>query len=126
MRGPGVVPEDPRTPAGRTRGQRFDDLVLGLVQEIDARWSEQLGLVEYAVEDVPLIPADWDEEKIPLASLVREGGSNPARMVFFRRPIEQRAGSRSDLEALVLTVVVEQFAELLQMSPDEVDPRYGD
>ncbi len=37
----------------------------------------------------------------------------PTRLVLFRRPIEHRAETRSDLEALVLTVVVEQVAELL-------------
>lgn len=125
-RGPQVVPRTPGVPEVRTARERFDDLVLGLVAEIDARWSAQLGLVEYAVEDVPVLPADWDEGKVPLASLVRGRGASPCRMVFFRRPLEQRSETRSDLEALVLTVVVEQFAELLDLPPEDVDPRYGE
>jgi len=44
--------------------------------------------------------------------------------VLFRRPIEHRVDTRSDLEALVLTVVVEQVAELLGIDAALVDPRY--
>ena len=38
--------------------------------------------------------------------------------MLFRRPIEHRAESRADLEALLLTVVVEQVAELLGIDPE--------
>ncbi len=44
--------------------------------------------------------------------------------MLFRRPIELRAETRSDLSAMVLTVLVEQVSELLGRSPEEVDPRY--
>ena len=44
--------------------------------------------------------------------------------MLFRRPIEHRAETRADLEALLLTIVVEQVAELLGIDPDKVDPRY--
>lgn len=125
MRGPGLVPFRPGEPRGRTRTERFDDLLLALVAEVDDRWSEQLGLVEYAVEDVPVLPPDWDQDKVPLSSLVRGRAAAPCRMVFFRRPLEQRSETRADLEALLLTVVVEQFAELLGLPPEEVDGRYG-
>lgn len=123
MRGPGVVPSDPRTPVLRTARQRFDDLVLGLVSEVDARWSDTLGLVEYAVEDVPAV-SEVTDGHVPLSALVRGRGAEPSRLVFYRRPMERRAEARSDLEALVLTVVVEQVAELLGLPPEDVDPRY--
>ncbi|MCP6385231.1 metallopeptidase family protein, partial [Klebsiella pneumoniae] len=58
-------------------------------------------------------------------SLVRATGDEPTRLVLFRRPIEHRASRPSDLEALVLTVVVEQVAELLGIDPADVDPRYS-
>ena len=51
-------------------------------------------------------------------------GATPTRLVLFRRPIEHRAESRADLEALLLTIVVEQVAELLGLDPERVDPRY--
>ncbi|UMG94658.1 metallopeptidase family protein [Nocardioides sp. TF02-7] len=58
--------------------------------------------------------------------MVRGSGPTPTRLVVFRRPIEHRAADRSDLEAMVLTVVVEQVADLLGLPPSEVDPRYPD
>ena len=45
--------------------------------------------------------------------------------MLFRRPIEHRAETRTDLEALVLTIVVEQVAELLGIDAELVDPRYS-
>jgi hypothetical protein len=47
-------------------------------------------------------------------------------VVVFRRPLELRAEGPGDLAALVHAVVVEQVAELLGRSPEEVDPRYGE
>ena len=125
MRGPGVLPAQPGTPALRTARERFDDLALAVVSEIEARWSEHLTGVEYAVEDAPIIPDDWSGPHVPLSSLVRGAGEAPTRIVLFRRPIEHRCESREDLEALVLTVVIEQVAELLGIPPADVDPRYG-
>ena len=125
MRGPAVLPRDPRTPELRSRRERFDDLVLEVVTEIDDRWQERLGLVEYAVEDAPQVPDDWDSGTVPLSSLVRRTGGRPTRLVLFRRPIEHRCETRGDLEALVLTIVIEQVAELLGIAAEDVDPRYG-
>ena len=124
MRGPAVVPRTPGRPELRTARERFDDLALGIVTDIDARWQDRLGLVEYAVEDTPQIPDDWSTGTVPLSSLVRGSGSNPTRLVLFRRPIEHRCETREDLEAMVLTVVVEQVAELLGIEAEQVDPRY--
>lgn len=123
MRGPAVLPRVPGTPARRTARDRFDDLVLAVVADIEERWQEHLGLVEYAVEDAPQVPDDWEPGTVPLSSLVRGSGARPTRLVIFRRPIEHRSSSRSDLEAMVLTVVVEQVAELLGVDPSVVDPR---
>ncbi|MDP3894746.1 metallopeptidase family protein [Nocardioides sp.] len=123
-RGPGVLPEQPGRPHGRTGRERFDDLALTIVTEVDERWQDRLGLVEYAVEDAPQIPDDWHPDTVPLSSLVRGTGGEPTRLVLFRRPIERRAQGRDELEALVLTVIVEQVAELLGLPAEDVDPRY--
>lgn len=126
MRGPGVLAPPP---AGggrsvvRTRRERFDAIALAVVAEVDARWSDRLGLVEYAVEDTPQLPEDWDGE-VPLSSLVPGRGSRPTRLVLFRRPVEHRCEGRTELEATVLELVVEQLAELLGIPPEDVDPRY--
>lgn len=125
MRGPGVLPTVPGRPELRTARERFDDLALDIVTEIDERWQDRLGLVEYAVEDTPQIPDDWSNDTVPLSSLVRGSGATPTRLVLFRRPIEHRCENRTELEAMVLTVVVEQVAELLGIDAEQVDPRYA-
>ena len=125
MRGPAVLPRDPGTPERPSARDRFDALVLAVVADVEERWQAHLGLVEYAVEDAPQVPDDWDGA-VPLSSLVRGSGSTPSRLVVFRRPIEHRCTSRTDLEAMVLTVVVQQVAELLGIDPEAVDPRVGD
>ena len=126
MRGPGVVPREPGTPELPTGRERFDDLALSIVTSVDRRWQDRLGLVEYAVEDAPMLPDDWGDETVPLSSLVRGKGQEPTRLVIFRRPIEHRSTSRDELEAMVHTVVVEQLAELLNLTPGQVDERYAD
>ena len=124
MRGPAILPERPGHPELPTPRERFDELVLDIVTQVDQRWQDRLGLVEYAVEDAPQIPDDWSDDTVPLSSLVRGSGATPTRLVLFRRPIEHRTETRADLEALVLTVVVEQIAELLGIDAELVDPRY--
>lgn len=124
MRGSAVLPRQPGRPELRTARERFDDLALGIVTSVDERWQDRLGLVEYAVEDAPQIPDDWDSGTVPLSSLVRGTAGAPTRVVLFRRPIEHRCENRTELEAMVLTIVVEQIAELLGIDADQVDPRY--
>jgi hypothetical protein len=127
MRGPSVLP-GPLSPFGvpltRSRKAEFDAIVLSVVHELEARWHAELGLVEFAVEETPLVPDDWTADTVPLATLVRGTGSSPTRLVLFRRPIELRAEGRTELTALVLTVLVEQVSELLGRPPEEIDPRY--
>jgi predicted Zn-dependent protease with MMP-like domain len=124
MRGPGVLPRRPGKPELPTSRERFDELVLDVVSSVDRRWQDELGLVEYAVEDTPQLPDDWESGTVPLSSLIRGSGATPTRLVLFRRPIEHRCENRADLQALVLTIVVEQVAELLGIDAEQVDPRY--
>ncbi|KAA1427997.1 metallopeptidase family protein [Nocardioides antri] len=128
MRGPAAMGHVAagRPPRPGTRRDAFDRLVLDIVTDIEERWADRLGLVEYAVEDTPQLPDDWEPGSVPLSSLVRGSGSTPTRLVVFRRPIEHRAADRADLEAMVLTVLVEQVADLLGIDPSQVDPRYPD
>ena len=85
---------------------------------------EELAPVELAVEDIPVLPHTWVAPRVPLASLVPATQTTPPRLVLFRRPIEHRAESRADLEALVLTVVVEQLADYLGVPAEDVHPDY--
>jgi predicted Zn-dependent protease with MMP-like domain len=130
-----------RVPLAQTRGERFDDLVLDAVEHLEQRWGKQLEGVEFAVEDVPAVPADgtdpgYDADvvadetaggAVPLGRLLPSvvdpsGEATPARVVVYRRPLEARAADRMDLADLVHDVVVDQVARLLGMDPDEIDP----
>ena len=128
MRGPAVV-AGPLTPAGvpatRTRRDRFDGLVLEVVDELERSWADELGQVEFAVEETPVLPDGCDSPTVPLSSLVT-APDGKVRLVVFRRPIELRAASRDELSALILTVLVEQVSELLNRPPGEIHPRYED
>lgn len=127
MRGPAVLPGplSPRgVPATRSPREVFDSIVLGVVRRLEERWQDELGRIEFAVEETPMVPQDWTSDTVPLASLVRGTGATPTRIVLFRRPIELRCETRSDLNAMVLAVLVEQVSELLGLAPEEVDPGY--
>ena len=126
MRGPAVLSPVPGRPVLPTRRDVFDRIVLDVAGDLESRWSQRLGLVEYGVEDTPQVPDDWDvEHRVPLSSLVRGQGTRPTRLVMFRRPVEHRAADRAELEVLVRTVMVEQVAELLGLPPEDVDPDWA-
>lgn len=112
-------------PAARTRAERFDDLVLDAVEDLDPRWREPLQRVEVAVEDVPPAdPSPWEAGEVPLGRVFPADRGLPARVVVYRRPVEARSQGATDLADLVRTVVVEQLAHVLDVSPRELDPGY--
>lgn len=124
MRGP-IAP--PQVPLAVTRADAFDDLVRDAADRLERRWP-QLADVEFAVQEVPW-PQDGparDGDAVPLGRLIAGGQSRPSRIVVYRRPVEIRAKSRDERALLVHEVVVEQVAELLGLSPENVDPKYGE
>ena len=124
LRGP-LLPTT--APAYRTRAERFDDLVLDSVDELERRWSRQLEGTEFAVEDVPPSgPAPWEHGGVPLGRYFPADAGLPNRIVVYRRPLESRAVDALDLADLVHDVVVEQVAHLLGRAPEDVDPGYSD
>ena len=124
LRGP-LLPRE--LPAYRTRRARFDDRVLDAVERLEHRWAPQLEEVEFAVEDIPPSdPAPWEHGEVPLGRFFPPEGELPARVVVYRRPVEGRAVDGPDVAALVHDVVVEQVAHLLGLTPEQVDPGYGD
>ncbi len=126
MRGPayGIDAPQGRVPAHHTARERFDRVAVEVVSDVESRWTEELSSVELAVEDIPVLPRTWVAPRVPLASLVPATASAPPRLVLFRRPIEHRAETQADLEALVLTVVVEQLADYLGVAAEDVHPDY--
>jgi predicted Zn-dependent protease with MMP-like domain len=123
MRGP-IAP--PQVPLALSRAEAFDDLVRDAADRLERRWP-QLADVEFAVQDVPL-PQDGavDGDPVPLGRLIGAAQDRPSRIVVYRRPVEIRAKSRDERALLVHEVVVEQVAELLGLSPENVDPKYGE
>jgi len=111
-------------PANRTRAERFDALALGVMEELWERFPDELAAIQLAVEEVPLLPDTWSAETVPLSSYVPARGAEPGRVVVLRRPIERRAATRADLEDLLLTVLVEQVADVLGLRPEDVHPDY--
>jgi predicted Zn-dependent protease with MMP-like domain len=63
---------------------------------------------------------------VPLGRSEPAAGGEPARIVVYRRAVEARARNHRARETLVHEVVVEQFAELLGLDPDTVDPDADD
>ncbi|MET7645714.1 metallopeptidase family protein [Streptomyces sp. NPDC005426] len=117
MRGP-VAP--PQVPLSASRADSFRDLVQDSVERLERRWP-QLAEVDFVVLDVP----GTTEETVPLGSALSAEKERPAQIVIYRRPVEIRTKSRDERALLVHEVVVEQVAELLGLSPESVDPRYG-
>jgi predicted Zn-dependent protease with MMP-like domain len=128
MRGP-IAP--PQVPLALSRAELFDDLVRDAADRLERRWP-QLADVEFAVQEVPWPTADAgaaeqpDADEVPLGRLIGARKDSPNRIVVYRRPVEIRAKSREERALLVHDVVVEQVAELLGLSPENVDPRYGE
>ncbi len=82
LRGSLVPPE---VPLHRTRSERFDDLVLLAVSQLEPRWEAELSGVEFGVEEIPpVIPDGDDPEPIPLARLepgsLRPGSPQPGSL----------------------------------------------
>jgi hypothetical protein len=92
-------------PLYRTRSERFDDLVLLAVSQLEPRWENELSRVEFGVEEIPpVIPDDDDPEPMPLARL--EPGSMPPGT----RDGEER--SRADPPGLAGLTGFHDFPEL--------------
>jgi predicted Zn-dependent protease with MMP-like domain len=126
-----LTPAD--TPLYRSRSERFDDLVLQAVSQLEPRWETELSGIEFAVEEIPAAELPDDEpDPVPLARLDpgsadtgnAEHPATPARIVLYRRPLMARADGEEELAELVLDVVVEEFARLLGIDPQAVDPGY--
>jgi len=114
--------------------------VLAAVAQLEPRWEAELSGVEFAVEEVPFddLPADGvasdSPDPVPLARLDPAWAdtgdparpARPARIVLYRRPLLARADGEDELSDLVLDVVIEEFARLLGIDPQAIDPGYSE
>ncbi|MEU3856785.1 metallopeptidase family protein [Streptomyces sp. NPDC028722] len=127
MRGP-IAP--PQVPLAASRAEVFADLVQDSVDRLERRWP-QLADFDFLVLEVPRLEgrgeeAAWSDEAVPLGGTVPAREGRRARVVVYRRPVEIRTKGRDERAALVHEIVVEQVAELLGLTPETVDPRYGE
>ncbi len=113
-------------PAARTRAQQFDHAVLEAVADLEERWPTELASIEFAVDEVPSLPAGG---VVPSSDVVLDGGvpltrfsppgvdsrgrATKARVVVYRRPLEVRAADSGDLGELVAEVLGEQLTAVL-------------
>jgi predicted Zn-dependent protease with MMP-like domain len=122
----------PSVPRSVSRGERFDDLVLDAIEELEQAWAAELAGVEFAVEEVPPPTeeaAEFDPEVVvdrgvALGRLMRSGApDDPApTIVVYRRPVEARAGHGDERADLIFLVVAELVAEFLGRDLDDIDP----
>ncbi|MFD5799055.1 MULTISPECIES: metallopeptidase family protein [Streptomyces] len=126
MRGP-IAP--PQVPLAASRAEVFADLVQDSVERLERRWP-QLADIDFLVLEVPRLEGrgaeGWSDEAVPLGGIIPARDGRRARVVVYRRPVEIRTKGRDERAALVHEVVVEQVAELLGLTPETVDPRYGE
>ncbi|KLJ03301.1 metallopeptidase family protein [Streptomyces albidoflavus] len=125
MRGP-VAP--PQVPLSASRAQVFDDYVRDAVERLE-RHVPQIADIDFVVQEVPRPQGpgeDWQDEAVPLGAAVEARKGRPAQVVVYRRPVEIRAKGRDERALLVHEVVVEQVADVLGLTPEAVDPRYGE
>lgn len=125
-RGPRTPLMPPELPGFRTRAELFDQLVMDAVAELEGRWPEQIASIEFAVDDVPALPSGAVvtssdvvvDDGVPLARFFPpgvdgRGRATKARVVVYRRPMELRAPSSSELVELVTDVLSEQLEAVL-------------
>jgi len=113
-------------PISLTRSELFDDYVRESMERLVRRWP-QLEDVEFAVLEVPLpVKGEPEPDGVPLGRVIPGAKGRRSRILVYRRPVEIRAKSKEDRAALVHEILIEQVAELLGLSPDAIDPRYGE
>lgn len=125
MRGP-IAP--PQVPLAASRAEGFADLVQDSVERLERRWP-QLADIDFLVIGVPRLDGPreaWNDEAVPLGGTIPSQEGLRARVIVYRRPVEIRTKGRDERAALVHEIVVEQVAELLGLTPETVDPRYGE
>ena len=108
-------------------------MVLDAVARLEPRWESELAGVEFAVQEVPEADELVDDSvPLPLARTVPgtpDSGDSahpaaPARIVVYRRPLMARSENDGELSDLLFDVIVEEFAGVLGLDPDAVDPGY--
>ena len=111
--------------------------MLEAVAELEIRWPGKLDAVEFAVDEVPPVPAEGPvvaapevvlDGGVPLTRFVppgidARGRPTRARVVVYRRPLEARSTDSGDLGDLVTEVLGEQLSAVLGEHGTDTDDR---
>lgn len=116
-------------PGSRTREERFQDLVFESVEEAQSRFERELSELEVNIELIPptagLLHGAALGRGVPVGQAFARTPRNPPIITIFRRPVEDMSDDAAELPDIVNDVVAELVGELLAVSPEDVDPRYG-
>ncbi|PJM75005.1 metallopeptidase family protein [Bifidobacterium simiarum] len=115
-----------RLPRYRTKSGAFDGMVVAQLKRLNAAWPELLRDVQCAVEDVPAsAPVSWESRRVALSQSFPANHGIPARIVLYRKPIEQRARDRIDMQFIIRDEIVARLADLTGKHPEDIDPDWG-
>jgi predicted Zn-dependent protease with MMP-like domain len=110
----------------RTRAEEFADAVEEAIDHLASHRTGVVDGVDFVIEEVPPETGAGedlaDPSGVPLAAVLR--GPDRPTVVFYRRPVELRAGDPESLPEFVYDVVVEAVAKLTGIDPDTLDPGY--
>lgn len=132
-----VLPQ--QTPRFRSRSQQFDMAALDAFSSIHAAFAPQLESLDLAVDTVPRMNLGSDlaliddeifsDGPVPLGRVLQpgidtQGQPTRARIVLFRKPIEQRAATSEQRQQLLQEILTVLVATYLNLDPHDVDARY--
>lgn len=100
----------------------FFGSVAEAVRQITLDCPRALHGISIGVEDVPTLTGAWAQERVPLTAAVGATETEPAHLIVYRRPLEFRARTRLELDALVYRTIVEQLAALTGLELSTIDP----
>lgn len=112
----------PRTPAWRTRRERFEEVMARVIEDFTRRWPA-VATIEFACEDVPPSnPAAWEDHSCVLSRLFPADRRRALkdRIVVYRLPVVARAQGE-ELERMVRHILLERINRVLIIPPDEYD-----
>lgn len=127
MRGPLASPSpltNQPVPLHRRSGPAgfFAESMRRSLARIAAVCPRALGGIDVGFEEIPNVVGKTSGQRVPLATAVGAKSGRNAQVILFRRPLERRANSRTELRRLVHRTLVEQISALTGISLDELDP----
>lgn len=137
VRGP-LIPQG--VPRFTSRSQQFDIAVLEAYAPIHNSFPEQLATLDLAVDTVPRMRLSADSTVLPddivadgpvplgrvlAAGIDAYGNPTRARLVVFRRPIEERSETPAERDSLLSMVLTGLVANYLNLDPRDLDPDFN-